>query len=925
HQWLDRHRKGNRITFGRYTGLTPVSGIETDQNRERLRQILLQMQEQRQDVLNALQNDPERDRELQYYFPRLDGGEMWSRWDMQETPPDILITNYSMLNIMMMRSIEDSIFEETQAWLAEPGHPEREFFLIIDELHAYRGTPGTEVAYILRLLLYRLGLTPDSPKLRILTTTASLEDNPEGRRFLREFFGRDQFEFISGEQIEPVAGSRTFILPYRHAFEEFAQSVQPDWLAGSPDVENCDTQISQLATQLGQPRQGGMSAKQRLGEALARIQAPDALRDACQAVNRTVRPTQIQDLDGQLFPGASSLEDAIGFATARSAIASNAMRGLLLALGMSQGSNGRSPQPVRGHLFFHNLQNLWACCNPDCTTLPDQARQARLDAASTQKPTVGTIHDTHRISCDCGARVLDFIVCEVCGDVFLGGYKHPVGKGFVLTADQPDLENMPDRVNLGQRYGQYAVFWSLPYHQTLEPQDLEWTVDKIKRRWVKAKLHRITGLLRMDKAPCQPDEIPGWLYQVMGEKAEQQSSMPSRCPRCDADYSRRRTFKTPLRSHRTGFQKACQVLASATLREMGSSGAGVSSRKLVIFSDSRQDAAKLAAGIERDHYRDMARLTMIQAFRQYWNDLAPYLREIDPNSAALNILLSLNPALHSKVTEPTQETDDDILAHDRFDAAMPDEIIKESLRWSRGRQPSNQKARTEWIKLLQLYPGRIPIANLRGTIFDALLRQGICPGGSTFNAKNYKSAEGHWEQWFNCYDWEDIEPCQLVNPSERQRVHISRMADLLVEEIIYSLFPHIARTLEGLGQGWVSYRPYNNPSQKTIDVTEAVIRQLGVKRQHRYMPYPTFIPGSEEKLRRSILNYIKSCGLDDMEIQQQLKQSGAAIPSASGLVLNPDNLTIVPTPENPLTGYRCPQCNAFFLHNVGNCPECNSK
>lgn len=925
HQWLDRHRKGNRITFGRYTGLTPVSGIETDQNRERLRQILLQMQEQRQDVLNALQNDPERDRELQYYFPRLDGGEMWSRWDMQETPPDILITNYSMLNIMMMRSIEDSIFEETQAWLAEPGHPEREFFLIIDELHAYRGTPGTEVAYILRLLLYRLGLTPDSPKLRILTTTASLEDNPEGRRFLREFFGRDQFEFISGEQIEPVAGSRTFILPYRHAFEEFAQSVQPDWLAGSPDVENCDTQISQLATQLGQPRQGGMSAKQRLGEALARIQAPDALRDACQAVNRTVRPTQIQDLDGQLFPGASSLEDAIGFATARSAIASNAMRGLLLALGMSQGSNGRSPQPVRGHLFFHNLQNLWACCNPDCTTLPDQARQARLDAASTQKPTVGTIHDTHRISCDCGSRVLDFIVCEVCGDVFLGGYKHPVGKGFVLTADQPDLENMPDRVNLGQRYGQYAVFWSLPYHQTLEPQDLEWTVDKIKRRWVKAKLHRITGLLRMDKAPCQPDEIPGWLYQVMGEKAEQQSSMPSRCPRCDADYSRRRTFKTPLRSHRTGFQKACQVLASATLREMGSSGAGVSSRKLVIFSDSRQDAAKLAAGIERDHYRDMARLTMIQAFRQYWNDLAPYLREIDPNSAALNILLSLNPALHSKVTEPTQETDDDILAHDRFDAAMPDEIIKESLRWSRGRQPSNQKARTEWIKLLQLYPGRIPIANLRGTIFDALLRQGICPGGSTFNAKNYKSAEGHWEQWFNCYDWEDIEPCQLVNPSERQRVHISRMADLLVEEIIYSLFPHIARTLEGLGQGWVSYRPYNNPSQKTIDVTEAVIRQLGVKRQHRYMPYPTFIPGSEEKLRRSILNYIKSCGLDDMEIQQQLKQSGAAIPSASGLVLNPDNLTIVPTPENPLTGYRCPQCNAFFLHNVGNCPECNSK
>lgn len=926
HQWLDRRRGGNRITFGRYTGLTPVSGIETDQSRERLRKILREMQEQRQDVLRTLQNDPTSDRELQYYFPRLDGGEMWSRWEMQETPPDILITNYSMLNIMMMRSIEDNIFEQTKAWLAEPGHPEREFFLIIDELHAYRGTPGTEVAYILRLLLYRLGLTPDSPKLRILTTTASLDDNPEGRRFLREFFGRDQFAFISGQQVKPVEGSRTFLRPYRHAFEEFAQSVQPDLLAGSPDVENCDAQMSQLATQLGQPRQGGMSPKQRLGEALASIQAPDALRDACKAVNEKVRPTQIQQLDGQLFPGAGSLENAI---------ASNAMRGLLLALGMSQNTTGRSPQPVRGHLFFHNLQNLWACCNPECTNLTDEARQARIDALSAQKPTVGAIHDTHRISCGCGSRVLDLIVCEVCGDVFLGGYKRQVetssGQKFlILTADQPDLESMPDRMNLGQRYEQYALFWPLPYDEALEPQDLEWTVDKVKRRWVKAKLHRVTGLLRMDKTSRKQDEIPGWLYQVMGAKAEQQSSMPTKCPRCDADYSRRKTFKTSLRSHRTGFQKACQVLASATLREMGgSSRAGASSRKLVIFSDSRQDAAKLAAGMERDHYRDMARLAMIQAFRQYWADLVAYLRRMflfTPTSPSLSTLQALNPRLYAEVTQPPQA--EDTIGQMRFATANAN-LMSEASMWCMGAPPINQQARRVWEELLQLYPGRVPLANLRGTIRDELLKQGICPGGSAFKAKKYKSSEGYWDDWFNCYDWSNEVSQPLVNPTEKQRDHIPRMEALLLEEVVYALFPHIARTLEGLGQGWISYRPYGNPSQKTIDVTEGVIRQLGVKRQHCYMPYPAFIPGSEKNLRRSILNYIKSCGLNDVEIQQQLTQSGAAIPSASGLVLNPDNLTIVPTPEktddNPLNGYRCPQCNAFFMHNVGNCPECNSK
>ncbi|MHC5728228.1 MAG: DEAD/DEAH box helicase, partial [Nostoc sp.] len=81
HRWLEQQPAKNYITFGRYTGLTPVSGRETKQSRDRLRKILQKIQEERQEVLDALNNDPNCDRNLQYYFPRLDGGEMWSRWD----------------------------------------------------------------------------------------------------------------------------------------------------------------------------------------------------------------------------------------------------------------------------------------------------------------------------------------------------------------------------------------------------------------------------------------------------------------------------------------------------------------------------------------------------------------------------------------------------------------------------------------------------------------------------------------------------------------------------------------------------------------------------------------------------------------------------------------------------------------------------
>ena len=46
----------------------------------------------------------------EWYFavrPSLDAdsGELWDRWSMQEAPPDLLATNYSMLNVMMMRAM----------------------------------------------------------------------------------------------------------------------------------------------------------------------------------------------------------------------------------------------------------------------------------------------------------------------------------------------------------------------------------------------------------------------------------------------------------------------------------------------------------------------------------------------------------------------------------------------------------------------------------------------------------------------------------------------------------------------------------------------------------------------------------------------------------------------------------------------------
>ena len=86
--------------------------------------------------------------DVRYFFPRLDGAEMRSRWDMQDAPPDILITNFSMLSIMLMRDSPTTAYSKRhREWLEKEASV---FHLIVDEIHLYRGTAGTEVAYLLK-------------------------------------------------------------------------------------------------------------------------------------------------------------------------------------------------------------------------------------------------------------------------------------------------------------------------------------------------------------------------------------------------------------------------------------------------------------------------------------------------------------------------------------------------------------------------------------------------------------------------------------------------------------------------------------------------------------------------------------------------------------------------------------------------------
>jgi DEAD/DEAH box helicase domain-containing protein len=982
HHWLDQNRRGNRILFGRYTGQTPVSGKRFRRNDQgqlvpnhtainRLRRRLRETAEEHADILRQIEDDTrppeERDllrREVRYYFQDMAGGEMWSRWDAQKTPPDVLITNYCMLNIMLMRTLEVPIFEATRQWLADDPfrkgqakEPTHRFFLIVDELHAYRGTPGTEVAYILRLLLDRLGLDIQSRQLVILTTSASISDADEKSRkesatFLREFFGRNRFHLVTGKQELPKGAPHRRIEKYASAFAGFGRSVQP---AGpfspmtAPDPEDSvhHPAMNQLASELVYSG-SEVDARKRLGAALLQVEAHEALRDACaehslQALGKKeVRATSVPALDGILFRKADRPADGI----------SEAMRGLLLALGMGLNPSTKgSPQPVRGHLFFHNLQNLWACCNPKCTHPRCSADSRQREQEMVRPVSVGALHARHQLSCACGGRVLDLIVCEVCGEVFLGGYrKSPDQRGYppveaeILTADQPNLEDMPDRVQFGRQYQTYAAFWPVPEATAWATQPMTNGVNR--GTWNAAKLNVFTGeLLRGNTKPSE-DEVPGWVYHVAGFHPDA-DPMPGICPCCDADYRRRENFQTPLRNHRTGFQKACQVIATATVREMPLRREGKPNRKLVIFSDSRQDAAKLAAGVERDHFRDMVRLALLAALESYWQQFRAAVKRAtgaNPNGGGnpefLENLRAINETLSGTVQGPLT-SEESRLAKEWVNANT--QRFHELRNLLEGEEPDDAGRQKEVIDLLRRYPKYASLPDLCTAVHTELLRLGIPSGGATYKLLHYwVNDERH--PWHAAFRWEENRngsrhelnpPLMRPDASNEARGLLERVLRSLKSELMYALFPHRARTLEGLAQGYVTYFPAGNPSEQIEQATLGVIRQMGLRRSYRYAQY--FFPGGAIE---DLPNYVRPYLVDALglprpdDVRDQLLNAKAGCKGHNHLGLDPDNLFLALPPDEmelpdgrkARPGFRCERCQAFYLHHAAKrCPDCGGK
>lgn len=139
--------------------------------------------------------------ETKYRFPHA----VKTRQEMRKQPPQILITNPTMLEYILLRKTDNKLINSANLkWI------------VLDEAHTYSGAAGAELAMLLRRVMLAFGTTPSQVRFAASSATLGNADSETERKaMMKEFIAsvtgtsQEQIEVIDGKQSgldAPVTG-----------------------------------------------------------------------------------------------------------------------------------------------------------------------------------------------------------------------------------------------------------------------------------------------------------------------------------------------------------------------------------------------------------------------------------------------------------------------------------------------------------------------------------------------------------------------------------------------------------------------------------------------------------------------------------------------------------------------------------------------
>ncbi|WP_435634847.1 DEAD/DEAH box helicase [Pseudomonas solani] len=568
-----------RARFGMYTSRSPYPGIRTQsKDKQRVESELsrLYFQDMTDEYRAHLQSEgkwPAKDLE-KFILNKLETDkfdvELITRHEMQDAAPDLLVTNYSMLEYMMLRPIEAPIFEDTAKWLSED--PNNKLTIVLDEAHMYRGSGGAEVAYLLRRLQSRLGISRQ--RVRFILTSASLGSSEQAKEDIKDFAAKltgglpSQFELITGERDPRPTGAMADI----HTQKLLAHFDYTSLQGLVDNADNTKTALISLAKALNIPLPTPQATNEELQQYTYTLlnELPVAFLVAHKL---TEAPTTLRSCAEAAFPEAENRDLALEALLA------------LMAFGKDKKS-GRPFCPIRSHLFFRGLPGLYACTNVNCGTSHLHERKI-----------LGRLHATERLQCDCGARVYELLTHRSCGAAYLRAYMQAGGN---FLWHQPSNGTWTDTQLLEAQFYVLSqtevesttgcIIWLNTKTGQLEPQ-----------KPIGAQSEHYLPLLRPEASTRERGRI------VMSLKGD--------CPAC----GQRTRPETPLAmdlatkgeapfAHLVRAQISNQPITKTPTPQAPNGG-----RKTIVFSDGRQKAARLARDVPREIELDVFRQTIFMA------------------------------------------------------------------------------------------------------------------------------------------------------------------------------------------------------------------------------------------------------------------------------------------------------------------------
>lgn len=229
-----------------------------------------------------------------------------SRKLLRESPPPILVTNASMLEYMLVRSVDQPILQASQGKLR---------WVVLDEIHTYLGTQAAELALLLRRVLLAFGVDPRSVRFVATSATVGVDDS-DTKEALRDFFG--DLTGGSADRVRVIGGVRV-----------------PAPLATVPNGLELDSLLDSVRAREEIPY-----------DTLASVRELRSLRDSLASDGMGLRAVRKHLGIAESVPA----EDLLG----------------LLDAGARARRGGESFLPLRGHFLHRTQPGMWACANSRC-------------------------------------------------------------------------------------------------------------------------------------------------------------------------------------------------------------------------------------------------------------------------------------------------------------------------------------------------------------------------------------------------------------------------------------------------------------------------------------------------------------------------------------------------------------------------------